>query len=265
MSAPRASLAALLLLAGIATSEAATVPKATPDIVHMLAPSGELHAALYVGTPTSVLSETDRRGVGYELGEDLAAALGVPYKPRIFAKNAEVLAAVKTANADVAFTNASPERAAEMDFSQPYLAIELGYLAAPKTKVAAIADVDKPGVKVGVTANSSSDGYLSSHLTAATVVREATFEDGIRQMAAGDLDVYATNKASLFEMAETLPGAHVLDGGWGAERHGVAIPKGRAMALPFLKAFVAAEIESGRVASAVAHAGLRGTLPAGAE
>lgn len=251
-----------ILLVQTTLASAQTIDRPAPEIVQVLAPSGELQAALYTGTPTSVLSETDRRGVGYSLGQDLAEALGVPYHPHVFATNADVLAAIKTKTADVAFTNASPERAGDMDFTQPYIVIELGYLAGPKTRVSTLGDVDKPGVKVGVTAKSSSDGFLSTHLAAAMVVREATFEDGIRQLADGDVDVYATNKASLFEMSEKLPGSHVLEGNWGAERHGVAVPKGRQMALPFLKAFVASEIASGRIAAAIKTAGLRGALPA---
>ena len=46
-------------------------------------------------------------------------------------------------------------------------------------------------------------------------------------MTSGKLDAYATNKASLFEMAEKLPGSKVLDGRWGVEHFAVAIPKGR--------------------------------------
>ena len=255
----------ITVVAQVGTGHATPLPKASSDIVHILAPTGELRAALYVGTPTSVLSETDRRGVGYQLGQDLAEVLGVPFKPLIFAKNTDVLAAVKEGRADVAFTNASPERMAEMDFSQPYLAIELGYLASPKTAISSIADIDKPGVKVAVTARSSSDDYLSNHLTQASVVREPNFKDGIRQMADGAVDVYATNKASLFEMARELPGSHVLDCNWGAERHGVAIPKGRQLALPYLKSFVAAELENERVAEAIKQSGLQGTMPVGTQ
>ena len=256
----RPALAIASLVIQLAAA-AASLPIPSSDVIHMLAPTGELRVALYVGTPTSILSPTDRRGVGYQLGHDLAEALGVPYRPIIFSKNSDVLAAIKTATADVAFTNASPERALDMDFTQAYLAIELGYLAAPKTAIETIAAIDRSGVKVGVTAKSSSDGYLSSHLSAATVVRVPNFDDGIRLMTRGYLDVYATNKASLFEMAEKLPGAHMLAGNWGEEQHGIAIPKGRDAALPFLRSFVTSEIDNGRVAEAIKQAGLRGTMP----
>src|SRR5258705_273792 len=62
----------------------------------ILAPSGVLRAGLYPGTPTSILPDAgsgEPRGVGYDLGKELARRLGVPYEPIVFAKNAEVLAA----------------------------------------------------------------------------------------------------------------------------------------------------------------------------
>src|SRR5262245_3251700 len=52
----------------------------------ILAPTGKLRAALYPGTPTSILDpkESEPRGVGYELGKELARRLGVPYAPVVF-------------------------------------------------------------------------------------------------------------------------------------------------------------------------------------
>lgn len=262
MSMTRRSFLSLILLLGIAVPAfAAGTDASQDDIRKILAPTGELRAALYTGTPTSVVGPDDLRGVGYDLGKALALKLAVPYKPIVFPKNADVLDAIKAGTADVAFTNASAERARDMDFTQPYIAIELGYLASAGTPVAGLADVDRAGVRVGVTANSSSDGFLTSHLKQATVVRATTFDAGIQLMSSGALDVYATNKATLFEMADKLPGSRVLDGGWGAERHGIAIPKGRDMALPYLRAFVHDMVASGAVAAAVTKAGLRGTLP----
>src|ERR1700749_809323 len=85
--------------------------KADPtDITRILAPSGKLRAALYPGTPTSILPDPDGhpRAVGYESGKALAEKLHVPYEPVTYAENAEVQDAIKSGATDVAFTNASP-------------------------------------------------------------------------------------------------------------------------------------------------------------
>jgi polar amino acid transport system substrate-binding protein len=260
----RWALYSLLLVLGLAVSGcASTLPHPTPETRQTLAPTGSLRVALYTGTPTSLISANEMRGVGYELGQALASRLGVPFQPLVFPKNADVLDAVKAGRADAAFTNASAERAKDMDFTPPYLIIELGYLARDKGPVSALGDVDRPGVRVGVTANSSSDAVLSHDLKNAQVVRAETVAVGIKMLAAGTIDLYATNKATLFEMADKLSGAQVLDGSWGVERHALAVPKGRDRGLPFARAFVADAVATGLVKSAVVRSGLRGAVVAG--
>jgi len=251
------SLFALLLLAVSAQAGEA-------ELQHALAPSGKLRAALYPGTPTSILNAKDAepRGVGYELGRALAAKLGVPYEPVIYAKNSEVLEAVKTGQADVAFTNASPARQKEMDFAPPYLLIELGYLVRPGSPVKSSADVDQKGLKIGVTANSTSDATLSRTLKNAEVVRAPTVGAAAEMLAAGTIDAFATNKATLFEMAEKVPGSHVLSDRWGEERHAIARPKGREQGAAFIKAFTEEALSSGLVKNAMDRAGLKGAIPA---
>jgi len=252
---------ALLPFTGAAQTKA-TEMRPTIEIQQVLAPTGSLRVALYTGTPTSVLTSTDLRGVGYDLGKELARRLNVPFEPIIFTKNADVLDAVKTGRADVAFTNASAERAKDMDFTQPYLLIELGYLARENAPVEGLADVDRPGVRVGVTAKSSSEGVLSHDLKNAQVVPVETVKVGVQMLSAGTLDLYATNKATLFEMMDQLPGSRVFEGQWGDERHALAIPKGRDSGLPYARAFIADAIASGLVKSAVDRSGLRGAVVA---
>jgi polar amino acid transport system substrate-binding protein len=255
----RFALAFLLLFISPGLTRVARADEvAATEARQVLAPTGVLRVALYPGTPTSVVSPTDLRGVGYELGKALALRLGVPFRPMIFAKNADVLDAIKTGRADAAFTNASAQRATDMDFTQPYLAIELGFLASAKSSIAASSGVDRPGVRLGVTANSSSDATLSHDLKQAQLVRVETVASGTQMLSAGTLDVYATNKATLFEMADKLPGARILDGSWGVERHALAVPKGRDRGLAFARAFVADVVASGLVKQAADRAGLRG-------
>jgi polar amino acid transport system substrate-binding protein len=254
---PAAWLLALVWLAGCASSPAG------PEARQALAPTGTLRAALYQGTPTSILrggASGEPRGVGYELGREMARRLGVPYEPVVYPNNAAVLEAVSSGQADVAFTNASPARAKVLDFSAPFLEIELGYLARAASPVALLADVDKPGMRIGVTEHSSSDAVLSRELKNATVVRTKTVKAGAEMLAQGQLDAYATNKATLFEMADSVPGARVLDGRWGLERHAIGVPKGRDAGLPFLRKFAEDVKAEGLVKAAAQRAGLRGAL-----
>ena len=256
----RAVIALFTLVAFSVTGFAVHAQLAPSEPQKILAPSGKLRVGLYPGTPTSILDakSAEPRGVGYELGKALAARLGVPYEPVVFAKNAEVLEAVKTGATDIAFTNASAARAKEMDFSQPYLEIELGYLVPKESKIADVPGIDAKGVRVGVTQGSSSDGVLSRDLKNAEVVRVVTLKEGIAMMAEGKIDAYATNKATLFEMSDAVPSSKVLDGRWGFERHAIAIPKGRDQGLPFIRNFASEVMAQGLVKAAVSRAGLRG-------
>jgi polar amino acid transport system substrate-binding protein len=244
------------------TSASAFAPG--PEERQDLAPAGRLRVGLYPGTPTSVVrdpSSGETTGVGHDLGRALARRAGVPFEPVVFAKNAEVLDAVKSGRVDVAFTNASAARANDMDFTEPLLEIELGYLVAPGSPIAALADVDQAGIRVGVTEKSSSDATLSRELRFAVVVRAPTVEAGIEMLSLGVVDTYATNKPTLCEMADELPGSKVLEGRWGVERMAIAIPKGRERALAFVRRFAREAISAGLVQTAVERAGLRGTVP----
>jgi polar amino acid transport system substrate-binding protein len=237
---------------------------ADADVLKVLAPAGKLRAALYPGTPTSIVDpqESEPRGVGYDLGKELAQRLGVPYEPVVFARNAEVLAAMKAGtDVDVAFTNASAARQKDMDFGgRPYLAIELGFLVPAGSSIASsdLAAIDQKGLRIGVAAGSTSESTLSRDLKNAQVVRTVTNLNGAELVALGQIDAFATNKATLFELAERVPDLKVLPGRWGEERHGIAIPKGREQGLPVIKAFTEDAIAQGLVKAAVDRAGLKG-------
>ena len=257
-----ATLVAALAVAGsMVLVNAGAARAADPQAQQTLAPTGSLRVGLYPGTPTSILPDAQHpRGVGYDLGDEMARRLGVPFAPVVFAKNAEVLDAVKSGAVDVAFTNASAARAKDMDFGPPYLAIELGYLVRQGSPVSTLADVDIGGIRVGVTRGSSSDAALSRDLKAAEIVRPATVGDALAMLASGQLDAFATNKATLFEMAEKLPGSKVIGGRWGVERHAIAIPKGREQGLAFVRTFTEQAKSEGLIKAAIERAGLRGAI-----
>lgn len=245
----------------VAAASAQTGERAEAQI---LAPTGKLRAALYPGTPTSIVDPKDSepRGVGYELGRELARRLGVPYAPVVYAKNADVQAAMKAGDADVAFTNASPPRREAMDFGEPYLLIELGYLVPAASALASPADIDGKGHRIGVVIGSTSEGTLSRTLKEAEVVRAATNREGAELVAAGRLDAFATNKATLFELIDEVKGTKVLSGTWGEERHSVGIPKGREGGIAYIRAFTADVVATGLVKAAMDRAGLKGARPA---
>src|SRR5207253_6103216 len=139
---------------------------------------------------------------------------------------------------DMTVSNATPARAQDVAFSQTLLSIELGVLVPAASTIATLAEVDKPGVRVGVTRGSTSERTLPKLLPQATVVPAQNLKAAIEMFAGRELDAFATNKAVLFEMSDQMPGARVLDGRWGVEHIAVAIPKGRENGLEYLRRFV---------------------------
>jgi polar amino acid transport system substrate-binding protein len=79
-------------------------------------------------------------------------------------------------------------------------------------------------------------------------------------VATAKADAFATNKATLFELADTFSGTKVLPDRWGEERHAIAFPQGREQGAPFIEAFTKDAIAQGLVKSAMERAGLRGAF-----
>lgn len=257
----RTVISFLAIVGALLTGCASTAGLPSPEVRQVLAPTGKLRVGVYQGSPTSIITgPTGAKGVGFDLGRELARRLGVPFEPVVFPKNADVLAAVKSGQVDVSFTNATAERAKDMDFSPLVLAVEKGYLVPRGSSISTLADVDRPGIRIGVSQGSSTERELSHEFKHAVMVRTPTLKSAIEMLATGKLEVFATNKAILFEMSDDLPGARVLDGRWGLEQFAVALPKGREQAAPYIRQFVA-DLKSERlVTRAVERVGLRGTV-----
>jgi polar amino acid transport system substrate-binding protein len=230
----------------------------------LLAPSGTLRVGIYPGSPTSMVTDAAGKphGLAYDLGGEFAKRLGVGVDYVRFQRVADIVTAIHDGQVDFTVTNATPARASEVSFSQPVLAIELGYLVPANSPIGKIEDIDKPGVKIGVTKGSTSERTLPAKFRNATIVPAESVKVAIAMFGRGEINLYATNKPTLFEMADQMPGAKILDGNWGAEHMAIAIPKGREDALPLLNRFVADEQSSGALDTIQRQAGLRGATRA---
>ncbi|WP_207538326.1 transporter substrate-binding domain-containing protein [Sabulicella rubraurantiaca] len=237
-----------------------------PEVARMLAPTGRLRLGVYPGSPTSLMRGAqpgEERGLTMDIGRELARRLGVPFERVEFPRVAEVLRAVAAGEADFTISNATPARAREVDFARPLISIELGFLVPAGSPVSAIADLDRPGIRIGVVQGSTSERVLPREMRAASVVAAPNLREAAQMLSSGALEAFATNKAVLFEMSDNLPGARILDGRWGVEHLAMAIPKGRDEARPYIESFAEDVKASGLLARAVERAGLRGWIPAG--
>lgn len=171
------------------------------------------------------------------------------------------LQAVQQARADITLTNASPARREVMDFSRPVLAIELGFLVGPQSAETQAAKVDRPGVKIAVSAGSTSQSTLPRLMKHAEVVALPSLPAAGEALIRGEVQAIATNKAQLYQLSESLPGSRLLPGDWGVEQLAFALPKGRKQALALLNEWLDRPATQAALQQASERAGLRGTRP----
>jgi polar amino acid transport system substrate-binding protein len=249
----------LRLIAFIALLGASTGVALAQSPQETLAPTGVLRVGVYPGSPSSMVGDPkspDVHGVAVELGKALAENLGIRSELVVFPRVADVVDAMKTGAVDFTITNATPTRAQDVAFGPELLDFELGYLVAQGSTLQTGDDVRAAKLKIGVTKGSTSERTLPPLLPNATIVPAASLKDAIDMLRRGDIDAYATNKPTLFEMSDQMPGARVLAGRWGLEHLAAAIPKGRD--LDYIRRFSAETRASGLVTRAAERAGMRG-------
>jgi polar amino acid transport system substrate-binding protein len=202
------------------------------------------------------------KGVGFDLGKELARRMGVPFEPVLYPSVGALLEGGKLGAWDVAFVGFSPGRAKEWDFTALHLEIEFGYLIPGGSSISRMDDVDRPGVRVAVQEKSQPDVFLSRTLRNAVVVRESSLAGTLELLKSGRADAVFSIKPSLFEVSSQLPGSRVLDGRPGIDPHAMAMPKGRDLGVAYARKFVEDAKREGLVKDAIERAGMRGAVVA---
>jgi len=262
--AVRAGAALILtaLVAACATAPATpSAPRAPAAATAALAPAGRLRAAINFGNPilaTRDAATGEARGVSVDLARELARRLGVPAELVLFDAAGKVVEALKDGAWDVAFVAIDPARAADMDFTPPYVIIEGAYLVPEGSPIRTNGEVDRDGVRVVVGAGSAYDLFLSRELRKARLVRGPSSPAVVDMMVAQGLDVAAGVRQQLEADAKRVPGVRLLDGRFMVIEQAMAAPKNRAAGVRYLVEFVEEMKASGFVASALARHAIEG-------
>src|ERR671919_725289 len=180
-----------------------------------LAPSGKVRVGLNYSNFLLVLgdgSDGTPRGIAPDLGRELGKRLGVPVEFVKFKQAGQLADGVRDGSCDVGFLGAEPQRADEIAFTKAYLEIPVTYLVPPGSKIRALADVDRQGVRIAVSARSAYDLYLTRTLKHAELVRAEGIDASYELFVREKLDVLAGLKPRLVSDAEKLPGSRVLEG-----------------------------------------------------
>jgi polar amino acid transport system substrate-binding protein len=231
-------------------------------IVADLVPTGVLRAAINLGNP--VLAQgtpAAPSGVTADIARSIAARLGVPVEFACFDAARKSLAALLSGAADVGFLAIEPARAAEVAFTPPYVLIEGVYAVPADSALRSVADVDAPGVRIGVNQGSAYDLYLTRTMSRATVVRG---DDGTSVFLAQGLEVAAGIREPLTAFVASHPGLRLIDSAFMQIQQAVAVARDKAPeTVAFLGAVVAELKSSGFIADALRRSGQTGVIPAG--
>lgn len=221
------------------------------DVVSQLAPTGVLRAAINMGNFLLVTGRSasgDPEGVAPDMARALAERLGVPVRYAPFPMPGALADAVDGDVWDVGLIGAEPQRAEKIAFTPAYVEIEATYLAPPGSKIEKLADVDRPGVRIAVTARAAYDLWLERNIKHATLVRSESLDAAFEQFVREKLDVLAGLRPRLFKDAAALPGSRILDGQFMAVQQAIGTARRNEAGAAFLRQFVEEAKASGLVA-----------------
>jgi polar amino acid transport system substrate-binding protein len=233
------------------------------SVVSKLAPHGVLRAAINMGNFLLVTSRTpsgDPAGVSPDMAGAIAQRLGVPVKYVPYAKPGELADAAGTDAWDIGLIGAEPARAEKIDFTAAYVEIEATYLVPAGSSLQTIAEVDRPGIRIAVSARSAYDLWLERNIKHATLMRSDGLNSAVEMFVRDKLDALAGLRPGLLGDLEKMPGARILGGQFTAVQQAIGTAKSNAAGAAFLRDFVEEAKRSGLVASLIEKHGVVGRL-----
>ena len=231
------------------------------EVVSQLAPTGVLRAGINLSNFLLVTGRSatgDPEGVAPDMAREIANCLGVPIKYVPFKTPGELADAAATNTWDIGLIGAEPQRAEKIAFTAAYCEIEATYLVPAGSPLKAIADVDKPGIRIAVTGRSAYGLWLDRNIRHAQLVKTDTLDSSYDKFVADKLDALAGLRPRLILDVGRVPGARILDGRFTAIQQAIGTPKGRPAGAQYLREFVAEVKASGFVAELIERHGARG-------
>jgi polar amino acid transport system substrate-binding protein len=230
------------------------------SVTSELAPHGVLRASINLGNPVLAQGTAEQpAGVSVDIAREVAARLGVPAELVCFDAARKSLAALLASQADIGFLAIEPARAAQVAFTEPYVLIEGVYAVREDSPLAAVADVDAAGVRIGVKEGSAYDLYLSRTISRATIVRG---QDGTTVFAAEGLEVAAGIREPVTEFVASHPGLRLIDAAFMQIRQAVGVTRSKSPeTVAYLTEVVADLKASGFIANSLRRSGRSGVIP----
>jgi polar amino acid transport system substrate-binding protein len=183
----------------------------------------------------------------------IAERLGVKLKLVPFKTPGELADAAGSDVWDIGLIGAEPARAERIAFSAAYVEIEATYLVPAGSALRTIADVDRPGIRIAVSARSAYDLWLVRNIKQAQLVHADGIDAAFNLFVNDKLEALASLRPRLLTDVVKLPGARILDGQFTAVQQAVGTAKTNVAGAAFLRGFVEEAKASGFIASLIAR------------
>jgi polar amino acid transport system substrate-binding protein len=224
------------------------------DITDDIAPTGTLRASINLGNPVLAQGTAEApRGVTVDIARELGGRLGLPVELVCFDAARDSFEAMAGGRADICFLAVDPARAETVAFTAPYAVIEGVFAVPADSPLTAAADVDRPGVRVGVKEGSAYDLFLTRTLVHAEVVRGS---EGTTVFAEQELDVAAGIRQPVADFVAAHPGTRLLEPRFMEIAQAVGTTRSRSdRTVGFLRTFVEDLKTDGFIAAALERSG----------
>ena len=222
-----------------------------------IAPTGSLRVAVGVGPAPSPFWTTrdpatgKLRGVTIELGKAAAEKLGVPLQLVEYPNSGEIAAAAAKDAWDISFMPADPERARFVDQGPAYVAYLSGYLVRAGSDIGEVAEVDRPGRRVGVIEGTGTARAVASDVKHASLTIFPRAEAAAEAIGQGELDALAMGMEAVKDLSKKLPGTKVINEVIHSTGVVVVVPKGHAAVGEWAARFISGAKADGTVRRAL--------------
>jgi len=233
----------------------------TPQIIAQLAPTGVLRAGINLSNFLLVNSrspEGEPRGVSPSMAAAVAARLGVPVRYVPYPRPGELADAVGSDAWDIGLIGAEPQRAEKIAFTAAYAEIEATYLVPPGSPIMTLDEVDRPGIRIAVTARSAYDLWLARNIHHATLMRANSLDGAWELFRDQRLEACAGLLPRLLTDQQSMPGSRILPGRFTAVQQAIGTARGNTQAAAWLAQFVEEAKASGLVARLIAEHNVSG-------
>ena len=191
------------------------------------------------------------QGVSPDMAKEVADRLGVPVEYVCYESPGLLADAAEANEWDIGNIGAEPQRAKTIAFSAAYCEIEATYMVPPNSPIQTIADVDKPGIRIAVTARAAYGLWLQNNIKHAELVPTGSLDEAFDVFQRDNLEALSGLRPRLITDVERIPGARILDGQFSAVQQAIGTPRKNTAAAAWIADFVEEAKASGFVAGLI--------------